>query len=372
MTSTLRKLYEKGQSVWCDNLSRGMIDGGELARLISEGVVGVTSNPTIFMKAITSGSDYDARLAELSHAGSDLMGVYEGLVIPDIQDAADLLRPVYDGTHRVDGYVSLEVSPKLAFDTEATVAEARRLFAAVDRPNVLIKVPATDEGIPAVQTLISEGLNVNVTLIFGLEMYERVMAAYLDGLRTLINNGGDPSKVASVASFFVSRVDTLVDRKLEAAKSAGAQVEHLFGEVAVANAVLAYERFSQVFNSLGDWGVVERSGARVQRPLWASTSTKNPDYPKTLYVDNLVGPHTVNTLPPATIREVLSGPALSDRITRDYDGAREVFREVAELGIDMKAVTDELLREGVQQFANSFDELLANLEQKQRTLSPAV
>lgn len=372
MTSTLRKLYEKGQSVWCDHISRGMIDGGELTRLVSEGVVGVTSNPTIFMKAITGGSDYDARIAELAQSGADLLGVYEGLVVPDIQDACDMLRPVYDGTLRVDGYVSLEVSPKLAYDTEGTVAEARRLFAAVDRPNLMIKVPATDEGVPAVQTLVSEGINVNVTLVFALEMYERVMAAYLDGLRALINGGGDPSKVASVASFFVSRVDTLVDRKLEAAKSAGAEVEHLFGEVAVANAVLAYERFAQVFDNMGDWGVVEQSGARVQRPLWASTSTKNPDYPTTLYVDNLVGPYTVNTLPPETIEEVLSGPVLPERITRDYDGSREVFREVAELGIDMKAVTDELLRDGVQQFADSFDELLANLEQKQRALSPAV
>lgn len=372
MTTTLRNLYEKGQSVWCDNISRHMIDSGELQQLIQDGVVGVTSNPTIFMKAITVGSDYDARITELAPQGLDRRGIYEGVVIPDIVDAADLLRPIYEGTHRADGYVSLEVSPHHAFDTEATVVEARRLFAAVDRPNIMIKVPATEEGIPAVQTLIAEGINVNVTLVFAIETYERVMAAYLDGLRTLINNGGDPSNVASVASFFVSRVDTLVDQKLEAAKVGGAEVEHLFGEVAVANAVLAYERFCRVFDNTGDWGVVERSGARVQRPLWASTSTKNPDYPKTLYVDNLVGPNTVNTMPPATIAEVLSGPNLPERLTRDYDAAREVIREVSELGIDMKAVTDELLRDGVKQFADSYDQLLDSLDHKQRLLVPAL
>jgi len=375
--STIRKLFEKGQSIWCDNISRGMIDGGELARLVKLGVVGVTSNPSIFNKAITGGTDYDARITELSQQGLDTMGIYEGLVIPDIADAADILRPVYDGTHGMDGYVSLEVNPKLAFDTDGTIAEAKRLYAELNRPNILIKVPATPEGMPAVKALISEGISVNVTLIFAIEMYEQVMQAYLDGLSAFMQAGGSPRNVASVASFFVSRVfvsrvDTAVDKKLEALKAEGKPVDALFGKAANANAKLAYERFTQVFDNTGAWGDVERAGARVQRPLWASTSTKNPNYPKTLYVDDLVGLNTVNTLPPATIEAVLEGPELEEKVTRGWDDCRKLFAELEGLGIHMTDVTDQLLAEGVKAFADAFDDLLANIEQKQQKLSPTM
>lgn len=370
--STIRNLFEKGQSIWCDNISRGMIDGGELQRLIKLGIVGVTSNPSIFNKAITGGTDYDARVAELSQQGLDTMGIYEGLVIPDIADAADILRPVYDGTHGIDGYVSLEVSPRLAFDTDGTIEEARRLYAELNRPNILIKVPATREGIPAIRALIANGISVNVTLIFAIEAHEEVMGAYLDGLKSLMESGGDPRKVTSVASFFVSRVDTLVDKKLEALKAEGKSVDHLFGRAANANAKLAYERFSSVFDNTGDWGAIERAGARVQRPLWASTSTKNPNYPKTLYVDDLVGMHTVNTLPPATIEAVLGGPELDEKVTEGCDQARELFSELEALGISMKEVTDQLLGEGVKAFADAFDDLLKNIEQKRQKISTTV
>jgi len=370
--STIRNLFEKGQSIWCDNISRGMIDGGELQRLIRLGIVGVTSNPSIFMKAISGSGDYDARISELAQQGLDTMGIYEGLVIPDIADAADMLHPVYEGTHGLDGYVSLEVNPKLAFDTEGTIAEARRLHAELNRPNILIKVPATPEGIPAVETLISEGISVNVTLIFAIEVYEQVMGAYLDGLRAFMRSGGAPRRVASVASFFVSRVDSAVDKRLDALKGQGKHVDALYGKAANANAKLAYERFTQVFDNTGDWGAIERAGARVQRPLWASTSTKNPNYPTTLYVDDLVGLNTVNTLPPATIEAVLKGPELSEKVTRGWDEARKLFTDLEALGINMNDVTDQLMTEGVKLFADAFDDLLKNIEEKQQRLSPTV
>ncbi|UCD15225.1 MAG: transaldolase, partial [Candidatus Omnitrophota bacterium] len=251
MSNNIQKLYKSGQSIWCDNISRGMIESGELQRLIDLGIVGVTSNPTIFMKAITGTADYDPRFKELLAGGKDLGGIYEGLVLADIADAADILRPVYDRTKGVDGYVSLEVDPKLAHDTEGTIAEARRLFAALDRPNILIKVPATNAGLPAVETLIGDGINVNVTLIFAIEMYEKVMDAYLAGLKKRLAAGQDVSNVASVASFFVSRVDTLVDKLLDARHSEGARVAHLYGKAANANAKLAYARFLDVFDESG-------------------------------------------------------------------------------------------------------------------------
>lgn len=372
MLNRIQQIAELGQSVWCDNISRRMIDSGELQRLIDLGVVGVTSNPTIFMKAITGGNDYDERLQSLPAAHSEeTLEVYERLVIPDIADAADILRPVYDRTDGLDGYVSLEVSPRLAYDTERTIAEARRLFAELNRPNVFIKVPATEEGIPAIATLIGEGINVNVTLIFALEVYEKVMAAYLEGLRRLDAAGGDLARVASVASFFVSRVDTLVDKLLLEKAEGGAVVDPLLGQAANANAKLAYARFEDVFALDGAWGELAEKGARVQRPLWASTSTKNPDYPDTIYVDNLIGPHTVNTLPPATIDAVLDHGATEVSIHDELDIARALFDELAEVGIDMRRVTDQLRVEGVEAFAKSFEELLDNLSQKKSTLPVA-
>ncbi|MBI4717789.1 MAG: transaldolase [Planctomycetes bacterium] len=372
MKTNLHRLFELGQSIWCDNISRRMIESGELQRLIDAGVVGVTSNPTIFMKAITSGSDYDGRLAALLDERLDTYALYERLVLDDIADAADILRPVYDRTRGADGYVSLEVNPKLAYDTQATMAEARRLFEALARPNIFIKVPATEEGIPAIESLIGAGVNVNVTLIFGLGPYERVMQAYLAGLARLARDGGRLDRVASVASFFVSRVDTLVDKKLAARQAEGAAVDHLFGQAAIANAKFAYARFVEVFDHAGPFGALATRGARVQRPLWASTSTKDPRYSDTIYADNLVGRDTVNTLPPATLEAVLDHGNCEVTIGRDLDLARAAVDELAELGITMHAVTEQLRTEGVAAFAQSFDELLANLAGKNQRVRATV
>jgi len=369
VSNTIQKLYELGQSVWCDNLSRKLIDSGELQRLVDLGVTGVTSNPAIFMKAITGSDDYDAAIERaLAEGCHDVLAIYEKLVLPDIADAADILRPVYDKTNGVDGYVSLEVNPKLAFDTEGTIAEGRRLFAELGRPNVMIKVPATPEGIPAVETLIGEGVNVNVTLIFSIAMHEKVMAAYLAGLGRLVASGKDASRVASVASFFVSRLDTLVDKLLgEKGDSATA----LCGKAAVANAKLAYARFAEVFDASGSFGELSAKGARVQRPLWASTSTKNPSYPDTLYVDPLVGVHTVNTMPPNTLEATLDHGTAANTVGGDVEEARTLFASLAEAGIDLTAVTDQLLGEGVDVFIKAFDELLANVSQKQTAMRTA-
>lgn len=371
MSNTIQTLNELGQSVWCDNLSRHLIESGELAQLIETGVVGVTSNPTIFMKAITGSHDYDRRFDELLAKGRDTNGVYEGLVLPDIVDAADLLRPVFDRTNGGDGYVSLEVNPHLANDTAATLDEARRLLAAIDRPNVLIKVPATDDGIPAIETLIGEGLSVNITLIFSQRMHERVMQAYLAGLRRLAEAGKDLSRVTSVASFFVSRVDTLVDKRLEEKRQAGTNVDELLGRAAIANARLAYARFEEVFAPDGEFGALAARGARVQRPLWASTSTKNPAYSPTKYVDGLVGPSTVNTLPPATIDLALREGKTDITIRDDLAEARTVLARLDVIGIDMDEVTDQLRIDGVNAFAKSFDELMAALEAKRESLRAA-
>jgi transaldolase/glucose-6-phosphate isomerase len=377
-------LYELGQSVWCDDISRGMLESGGLRRLIDQGVVGLTSNPTIFMKAITGGSDYDARLHEAVSAFDDPGKVYEALVLADIADAADLLRPVYDRTDGVDGFVSLEVDPELAYDTQRTVREARRLFEALDRPNVFIKVPATNEGIPAVETLIGEGIPVNVTLIFAQEVHERVMEAYLAGLQRLDARGGDLRRVSSVASFFVSRVDTLVDALLEERRGLGADVDALLGRAANANARQAYARFEDVFGrgSVTADGRVHvepprgspfarllEHGARVQRPLWASTSTKNPAYPDTLYVDELVGPNTVNTMPQGTLQAVLDHGRTDVTIRQNLDEAEELFERLAGLGIRMTAVTERLRTEGVEAFAESHRRLMRDLGAKTQRLT---
>jgi transaldolase len=371
VSNTIQKLCEQGQSIWCDNVSRRMIDSGELTRLIDLGVVGVTSNPTIFLKAITGGTDYDALIEKLAAEDRDPIGVYEGLVLPDIADAADTLRPVYDRTSGVDGYVSLEVNPKLAYDTDGTIAEARRLYKELDRPNIFIKVPATEEGIPAIETLIGEGINVNVTLIFSLAMHEKVMQAYVDGLSRLGAAGGEVSEVSSVASFFVSRVDTLVDKLVMETHPSKTDVEGLLGRAAVANARLAYARFEEFFGASRPFGELARNGARVQRPLWASTSTKNPDYPATKYVDDLVGPDTVNTVPPPTIDAVLREGRSGVTIRADLPGARAVFERLERIGIHIEAVTEKLLVDGVDLFAGSFNKLLANIVQKSEALRPA-
>ncbi len=371
MSNTIEKLCEQGQSIWCDYLSREMIKSGELQRLFDMGVTGVTSNPTIFMKAITSGEAYDDLFNKLVAEGRTGMELYEGLVLPDIADAADMLRPVYDRTHGTDGFVSLEVDPKLAYDTTRTLDEARRLFKRLNRPNVLIKVPATDEGLPAIETLIGEGINVNVTLIFSLAMYDRVMDAYINGLRKLDAAGGDLGKVGSVASFFVSRLDTLVDKLLTEKHPVQTDISDLLGTAAVANTRLAYARFEDRFGDSDDFSQLASKGARVQRPLWASTSTKNPEYPPTKYVDELVGPHTVNTIPPQTIEAVLHEGRTGVMIRHDLPGAHAVFEALEKMGIHIDAVTDKLSIDGVNAFIQSFDDLLSNLEQKHERLRAA-
>jgi len=353
-------LHDFGQSVWYDNISRDLIASGELARLIAEdGVLGVTSNPSIFERAISTGKLYDADITALAVQGKSVPEIYEALAIADIQAAADLLRPIYDRTDGLDGYISLEVSPRLAYDAAGTVAEARRLFAALGRPNVLIKVPATAAGLLAITELIAAGINVNVTLIFALRAYEAVADAYLFGLEARRARGGDLRRVASVASFFISRVDAAVDDLAP---------ERLRGQAAIANARLAYARFSEIFAG-PRWDALAGLGAHVQWPLWASTSTKrNPDVSPTLYVDTLIGPHTVNTMPPATLDAFRDAGQPAETITQGVAEARAFMAELAAAGVDLDAVTENLLVEGVQAFADAFDQLLAGLAAKAQTL----
>lgn len=356
----VHEMNELGQSVWYDNMRRALLDHGEMQQVIAAGVTGVTSNPTIFDKAITGSADYDDDMRQMATQSPG--DIYEALAIADIQRTADLLRPVYEQSGGADGYVSLEVSPTLANDTAGTVAEVRRLFAALDRPNVMMKIPATPAGIPAIAESIGAGININVTLTFSLTQYEGVMGAYMQGLERLAANGGDVSKVASVASFFVSRVDGKVDTLLEQKGALDMQ-----GKIAVANAKLAYARFKEVFAS-ERWQELAAQGARVQRPLWASTSTKNPTYPDTLYVDTLIGPHTVNTMPPATLNAVLDHATPAVTIEEGVDEARALFTRLVDIGIDMDAVGRQLQEEGVASFAKSFESLLAGVEQKRQQL----
>jgi len=358
----LHELAELGQSIWLDYISRSLIASGELQKLVDQGLRGVTSNPSIFEKAIAGSADYDEDLNRLVRDGRSVAEIYEDLAMADIRSAADILRPVYEKSGGADGYVSLEVNPALAHDTGATIAEARRLFASLERPNVLIKVPATPAGIPAIETLIGEGVNVNVTLIFSLEQYEAVATAYIAGLEKLALAGGDIGSVASVASFFISRVDTAVDKALEEIGNAEIQ-----GKIAIDNAKIAYSRFREIFSS-ERWKKLATESARVQRPLWASTSSKNPAYPDTLYVDNLIGPDTVNTLPPATLEDFLDHGKVAATVETDVDGARMRIAELAELGIDLDAITNKALDEGVAAFAKSFEGLIASIAEKRRRL----
>lgn len=358
----LHELAELGQAIWLDYISRSLITSGELKELVDQGLRGVTSNPSIFEKAIAGSADYDEDLNRLIHDGRSVAEIYEDLAMADIRSAADILRPVYDKSGGADGFVSLEVNPSLAHDTEATIAEARRLFASLERPNVMIKVPATPAGIPAIESLIGEGININVTLIFSLEQYETVATAYIAGLEKLALSGGDLGKVASVASFFISRVDTAVDKALEEIGNTEIQ-----GKIAIDNARIAYGRFRQIFSS-ERWQKLAAGSARVQRPLWASTSSKNPAYPDTLYVDNLIGFDTVNTLPPATLNDFLDHGTAAATVETDVDGARNRMAELAELGIDLDAVTNKVLDEGVAAFATSFEGLIAGIAEKRRRL----
>ncbi|MDQ3831430.1 MAG: transaldolase [Candidatus Tectomicrobia bacterium] len=360
----LLALQTYGQSVWLDYLQRHLITSGELQRLIEDdGLRGITSNPAIFEKAISGSTDYAAALKALSGGKLDAVGLYEQLAIHDIQDAADILRPVYEDTRRGDGYVSLEVSPHLAHDTEGTIREARRLWRTLERPNVLIKVPAAPAGLPAIEQLLSEGINVNVTLLFAQEVYERVAEAYIAGLERRAAQGGDVSQVASVASFFISRIDTAVDAqvmaRLKAAKTAQERtlLRSLLGQVAIANGKLTYQRYKAIFQG-ARWEALAAKGARTQRVLWASTSTKNPNYRDVMYVEELIGPDTVNTMPPATLEAFRDHGRVRASLEEDLEGARDTMEVLAQMNISMREVTEKLLEEGVRLFAEPFDKLL--------------
>ena len=378
MTNPLLLLKTYGQSVWYDNIDRAQLASGQFKRLLDEdGVVGVTANPTIFQKSISHGNAYDEQMTQLVKEGKSTSEIYETMVIQDIRTVADILRPIYDGTDRVDGYVSLEVSPDLAHDTEGTIAEVRRFWKMVDRPNLLVKIPATPEGIPAIQQALTEGININITLIFSIEAYKAVTEAYLSALEDRNASGKDISHMASVASFFVSRVDTLVDKLLEdkiKATSDSAEQQRLKaleGKAAIANARLVYQEFKRIFNT-PRFESLKHSGAHVQRPLWASTSTKNPAYRDVLYAEELIGPNTVDTMPLETIENFRDHGRVGLTIEKDIPQARAELEALERLGIHYDAVTQQLLDEGVQKFADSFHELFRGIEEKRKAIQTQV
>ncbi len=374
MTTKIQELHGEGQSVWYDNISRDLITSGALQKLIDMGVLGLTSNPTIFEKAISVGTAYDDQIRELVRDGKSAEEIFGELAIQDIRTAADLFRPVYDRTNGADGYVSIEVSPLLAHDTEGTLVDAHRFYEILDRPNIMIKVPATPEGIPAIEALIGEGVNVNVTLIFALEAYDDVAHAYIRGLKKLAASGKKPlSKVASVASFFVSRVDTLVDKligeKIAATSDEGQkkELESLLGKVAIANSKLAYEKFEQIFNG-PEFEELRKQGAHPQRVLWASTSTKNPKYRDILYAEELIGPDTVDTMPPNTVDAFNDHGAVRRTLDSKYEESHDVIARLEKAGISSEKVTSQLLAEGVKSFSDSFNTLIEGVEGKRQKL----
>jgi transaldolase / glucose-6-phosphate isomerase len=373
-TNPLKDLLKFGQSVWLDYIRRDLLTSGELKRLIDEdGLRGMTSNPTIFEKAITGGKLYDDLLNSLkSRTDLDAKGRYEILAIRDIQDAADILRPVYDSSKRRDGYVSLEVSPYLARDTKGTIEEARRLWKAVGRENVMIKIPGTTEGIPAFQQAISEGINVNVTLLFSQDVYVKVAEAYIAGLEQYAKSGGDVSRMASVASFFISRIDSavdaIIDAKLKASKDTREQeqLKSVQGKVAIANGKQTYEKYQEIF-STPRWKALAAKGAQTQRVLWASTSTKNPAYRDVLYVEELIGPDTVDTIPPATFDGFRDHGKVRQSLTEDLPSAHKTMETTAKVGISMKEVTDKLTDDGVRLFSEAFEKLLDAVEKSSKS-----
>jgi transaldolase len=371
----LERLSDLGQSVWVDFLSRDSIHGGHLQELIDDySVVGATSNPTIFEKAMTSGDAYDEQLHALAAEQVDIDQVFWTLAEQDIRDACDLFRPVWDGERNAhptrDGYVSLEVDPRLAYDTLQTYREAIRIHKSVDRPNLMVKIPATKPGLAAIEDVIAKGHSINVTLIFSLQRYAEVAESYIRGLERLVAEGGNPRKVASVASFFVSRIDTEADRRIDELSPAHPAPDELKGKLAIANARLAYAHYLEAFSG-ARWEYLVGKGASPQRVLWASTSTKNPAYPDTLYVDELIGPDTVNTMPEDTIMAFQDHGEPQSRLESDLEGARHVFAELERVGVDYDDVTDTLEREGVEKFSASFDELIESLRTKQKSLAPA-
>ncbi len=366
-TNPLKELLNYGQSMWLDYIRRDLITTGNLKTMIEDdGLRGMTSNPSIFEKAIGESSLYDDMLKSLASSDLNATARYEKIAIRDIQDAADILRPVYQGSKFRDGFVSLEVSPLLALKTQETIDEARRLWKTVGRENVMIKVPGTPEGIPAVQQLIGEGININVTLLFAQEVYEKVAEAYIAGLEELQNRGGDLKKTASVASFFISRIDTLVDSMIDDKLKTGdaqrqALLNRLKGKVAIANGKLTYQRYLKIFSG-PRWQALASKGAQTQRVLWASTSTKNPAYRDVMYVEELIGPDTVNTMPPATIDAFRDHGKLRNSLTEDIAGAHKVMNDLEQAGISIQEVTTKLTSDGVKLFADAFHKLLSVVE----------
>lgn len=363
MNNPLFALQSFGQSPWHDNIRRDLLTSGRLAEMIANGdITGLTSNPTIFEQAIAGSSSYDEALAKLAQEGKSPAEIFDALAIEDIQAAADLFMPIYERTNAVDGYVSIEVAPNLAHDTEQTLSEARRLWKEVNRPNLMVKIPATLAGLPAIEAAIADGINVNVTLIFSIERYEAVVAAYLTGLRARAESGEPLAHVASVASFFVSRVDSSVDAQLDKI-----QPNHpLRGKAAIANAALAYRSFLKTFRG-PEFADLASKGAQVQRPLWASTSAKDPAYPDTYYVEALIGPDTVNTMPPATIDAYRDHGKPADRIETYIESAGEVLSGLAEAGVNISDVLDSLEKSGVATFTKSYDTLLEVVDQRRKS-----
>jgi len=362
----LHELANIGQSIWLDYIRRSLITSGELEQLIADGLRGMTSNPAIFQKAIANSDDYNAQLREL-FAQKDLstIDIYEAIAIKDIQDAADALRPVYDETDGLDGYISLEANPHLAYDAQGTIDEIKRLRAHVNRANVMYKVPATAEGLQAIENLLSEGVNINITLMFSMKHYEDVANAYINGLETFAAKGGDVSNVASVASFFISRVDVKLDAQFEEKG-----VSDLMGTIGIANSKNVYQRFKEIFSG-ERWQKLADKGARVQRPLWASTSTKNPEFSDVLYIENLIGPHTVNTLPPDTLQAFRDHGTVAHTVEDNLDEVRAQLEKLEKLGIDLLEVGEELQREGVDKFNKPFDSLLETIEAQREQLQQA-
>lgn len=374
MANPVLQIKTQGQSVWYDNIDRAQLASGAFKRLIDEdGIVGVTANPTIFEKSISGGHAYDEQITQLIREGKSTNEIYEALVIQDIRTVADLLRPIYDRTNGQDGYVSLEVSPELAHDTEGTLSEARRFWQIVARPNLMIKIPATPAGIPAIEQALTEGININITLIFSLDSYKAVADAYLNALESRNAEGKDISHIASVASFFVSRVDTLVDKlledKIKASSDASEQahLKSLEGKAAIANARVVYKEFKRIF-STPRFETLKHSGAHVQRPLWASTSTKNPAYRDVLYAEELLGPDTVDTMPLETIVNFRDHGVVAHTVEKDPEGAQADLDALEKVGIHYAQVTQQLQDEGVKKFADSFHQLFQGIENKQKAI----
>jgi transaldolase len=366
--NALQRLHaEQDQSPWIDFIDRDLIASGRLAGLVQDGIRGLTSNPTIFSKAVASGQ-YDELIRGELEAGHGNASIYEAIAVGDVRDAADVLRTVYDASDGADGFVSIEVEPGLADDSAGTLERARELWARVGRPNVFVKIPATTAGVPAIEAAVAEGININITLMFSVDIYRDVARAYIAGLRRRLERGEDVRGVASVASFFVSRVDTKVDKALDVLGTAEALAAR--GKTAIANAKMAYRAFGEIFGG-AEFGDLRAAGARGQRCLWASTSTKSPNYRDVLYVEELIGPQTVNTMPIETIDAFLDHGRIERTLDARLDEASEALRAVEALGISMRTVTDELIVEGIASFAKSFDELIDSIDSKRKALAPA-